>query len=63
VEVKSSLGVNDIKEMIEDLREFRTFFPEYSQKKLYGLNDHHQKTGTSIQAQTLKGLANVEVCT
>ena len=36
VEVKSSLGVNDIKEMIEDLREFRTFFPEYSQKKLYG---------------------------
>ena len=36
VEVKSSLGVNDIKEMIEDLREFRTFFPEYSQKQLYG---------------------------
>ena len=36
VEVKSSLGVNDIKEMIEDLIEFRTFFPEYSQKQLYG---------------------------
>ncbi|MEB3309448.1 MAG: DUF3782 domain-containing protein [Snowella sp.] len=36
VEVKSSLGVNDIKELIEDLTEFRTFFPEYSQKQLYG---------------------------
>jgi len=36
VEVKSSLGVDDIKEMIEDLREFRSFFPEYSQKQLYG---------------------------
>jgi hypothetical protein len=36
VEVKSSLGVNDIKELIEDLAEFRTFFPEYSQKQLYG---------------------------
>jgi hypothetical protein len=36
VEVKSSLGVNDIKEMIEDLGKFHTFFPEYSQKQLYG---------------------------
>ncbi len=36
VEVKSSLGVNDIKEMIEDLGKFRTFFPEYFQKQLYG---------------------------
>ncbi|MEB3120675.1 MAG: DUF3782 domain-containing protein [Snowella sp.] len=36
VEVKSSLGVNDIKELMEDLTEFRTFFPEYSQKQLYG---------------------------
>lgn len=36
VEVKSSLGVNDIKELMEDLTQFRTFFPEYSQKQLYG---------------------------
>jgi hypothetical protein len=36
VEVKSSLGVNDIKEMIEDFGKFHTFFPEYSQKQLYG---------------------------
>jgi len=36
VEVKSSLGVDDINELIEDLTEFRTFFPEYSQKQLYG---------------------------
>ena len=36
MEVKSSLGVNDINELIEDLAQFRTFFPEYSQKQLYG---------------------------
>ena len=36
MEVKSSLGVNDINELIENLTEFRTFFPEYSQKQLYG---------------------------
>ena len=36
VEVKSSLGVDDVKDLIEDLRQFRQFFPEYSQKQLYG---------------------------
>ena len=36
VEVKSSLGVNDVKQLVEDLNQFRQFFPEYSQKKLYG---------------------------
>jgi hypothetical protein len=36
VEVKSSLGVDDIKELIEDLSQFHLFFPEYSQKQLYG---------------------------
>ena len=36
VEVKSSLGVDDVKELIENLRTFRQFFPEYSQKQLYG---------------------------
>lgn len=36
VEVKSSLGVEDIKELIKDLKQFRQFFPEYSQKQLYG---------------------------
>ncbi len=36
VEVKSSLGVNDVKELIEDLGNFRQFFPEYNQKQLYG---------------------------
>jgi hypothetical protein len=36
VEVKSSLGVNDVKELIEDLGKFRQFFPEYNQKQLYG---------------------------
>ena len=36
VEVKSSLGVENVKELIEDLRQFRQFFPEYNQKQLYG---------------------------
>jgi hypothetical protein len=36
VEVKSTLGVDDIKELVEDLRQFKQFFPEYNQKQLYG---------------------------
>ncbi len=36
VEVKSTLGVDDIKEFIQDLIEFKQFFPEYNQKQLYG---------------------------
>ena len=36
VEVKSSLSVEDVKELIEDLEQFRQFFPEYNQKQLYG---------------------------
>ena len=36
VEVKSSLGVGDVKELIDDLAQFREFFPEYSQKHLCG---------------------------
>ncbi|MDJ0843479.1 MAG: DUF3782 domain-containing protein [Crocosphaera sp.] len=36
VEVKSSLGVDNVKELIEDLQEFKQFFPEYNQKQLYG---------------------------
>ncbi len=36
VEVKSSLGVDNVKELIYDITEFRAFFPEYNQKQLYG---------------------------
>lgn len=36
VEVKSSLGVDNVKELMEDLKEFREFFSEYSQKQVYG---------------------------
>ncbi|MGK7963022.1 DUF3782 domain-containing protein [Crocosphaera sp.] len=36
VEVKSSLGVDNVKELMHDLTEFRQFFPEYNQKQLYG---------------------------
>ena len=36
VEVKSTLGVTDVREFVEDLSQFRLFFPEYAQKNLYG---------------------------
>lgn len=36
VEVKSSLGVDNVKELIHNLTEFRQFFPEYAEKQLYG---------------------------
>ncbi|GCA77961.1 hypothetical protein MiTe_04824 [Microcystis aeruginosa NIES-2520] len=36
VEVKSSLSVDDVKELIKNLIEFRQFFPEYNHKQLYG---------------------------
>ena len=36
VEVKSSLGVNDVKDLVDDLKLFWQFFPEYNQKQLYG---------------------------
>ena len=36
VEVKSSLDVEDVREFIEDLQRFRTFFPQYADMQLYG---------------------------
>jgi len=36
VEVKSSLSVDDVKELIKNLTECRQFFPEYNHKQLYG---------------------------
>ena len=36
VEVKSTLGVDDVKDLIKDLTQFHEFFPEYKQKQLYG---------------------------
>jgi hypothetical protein len=36
VEVKSSLGVSDVKDLRADLTQFRQFFPEYAHKQLYG---------------------------
>jgi hypothetical protein len=36
VEVKSSLGVDDVRALVQDLHLFRQFFPEYAQKQLYG---------------------------
>jgi hypothetical protein len=36
VEVKSTLGVDNVKELMADLEKFRQFFPEYKQKQVYG---------------------------
>ena len=36
VEVKSTLGVDDVKDLIKDLTQLHEFFPEYKQKQLYG---------------------------
>jgi hypothetical protein len=36
VEVKTSLGVEDVKDFVEDLTRFRDFFPEYGAMQLYG---------------------------
>jgi hypothetical protein len=36
VEVKSSLGVEDVKAFVANLERFYDFFPEYSQRRLYG---------------------------
>jgi hypothetical protein len=36
VEVKSRLSVRDVQDFIEDLRDFRRFFPEHDKKYLYG---------------------------
>lgn len=36
VEVKSSLGVQDVKDFVVDLGRFREFFPEYANRQIYG---------------------------
>jgi hypothetical protein len=36
VEVKSKLSVQDVKDFLVDLADFRRFFPEYEQKQVYG---------------------------
>jgi hypothetical protein len=36
VEVKSTLSPDDVKEYIEKLKNFRSFFPEYADRKLVG---------------------------
>ena len=36
VEVKTTLEVEDVKEFIENLEQFKEIFPEYSEKKVYG---------------------------
>lgn len=36
VEVKSRLSVEDVRDFLVDLQNFRRFFPEYQQKRIYG---------------------------
>ena len=36
IEAKSTLGVDDVREHIERLKKFKTFFPEYADRKVIG---------------------------
>ena len=36
VEVKSRLQVQDVKELLDELKQFKTWVPEYQDKKIYG---------------------------
>ena len=36
VEVKASLSVEDVREFLDDLRQFRDFFPEYADWQVHG---------------------------
>ena len=36
IEVKSALGVQDVKDHLKDLGRFKVFFPEYKERKLLG---------------------------
>jgi len=36
IEAKSTLKIEDVKEHIERLEKFKTFFPEYSKRKVVG---------------------------
>ena len=36
VEVKSKLSIQDVKDFLVDLQDFRRFFPEYQPKQVYG---------------------------
>lgn len=36
IEVKSTLGVQDVKDHLKDLSRFKTFFPEYKERTLLG---------------------------
>ena len=36
VEVKSRLQVQDVKELLDELKQFKTWVPEYRDKKIYG---------------------------
>ncbi|MCK6619075.1 MAG: DUF3782 domain-containing protein [Calditrichia bacterium] len=36
IEVKSTLGVDDVKEHLEKLKSFKAFFPEYQDRKVLG---------------------------
>ncbi|RJP29916.1 MAG: DUF3782 domain-containing protein [Candidatus Omnitrophota bacterium] len=62
IEVKSTLGVRDVNEHIERMKKFRTYFPEYANKKIVGavagiviqenVDKHAYKKGLFVIAQS-----------
>jgi hypothetical protein len=56
VETKSTLSVDDVNELIEDLARFKIFFPEYQDKKIIGAVAGIEITGKADRYAYQKGL-------
>lgn len=56
VETKSTLSIDDINEVLEDLAKFKAFFPEYQDKKIIGAVAGIEITGKADRYAYQKGL-------
>jgi len=56
VETKSTLSIDDINEVLEDLARFKIFFPEYQDKKIIGAVAGIEITGKADRYAYQKGL-------
>ena len=56
VETKSTLSIDDVNEVLEDLARFKRFFPEYQDKKIIGAVAGIEITGKADRYAYQKGL-------
>ncbi|NUM33391.1 MAG: DUF3782 domain-containing protein [Candidatus Brocadiae bacterium] len=56
IEVKSTLGIDDVNEFLEELQKFKLFFPEYKDRKLIGAVAGIEITGKADRYAYKKGL-------